>query len=207
MSEEVNEVVYRRAWDSHLCENSTTLLVLLAIAWQTDKDGTVCLPTWRLSEMAGMSPRAVANNIKRLIECGDLYQYRRPGNHAPLYGVLSGLSEESRQETIDKVLIRGGYHNQDIDYSDTGSYFERYGAQIALRDGMTCHYCGTWLMPLSALWDLIAPNGTGNRNEIDFMNDHMATVDHVISRYRGGSDNLDNLVLSCRRCNSSKGAT
>lgn len=32
------------------------------------------------------------------------------------------------------------------------------------------------------------------------------SVDHVISRKRGGSDSGDNLIWSCRSCNSSKGA-
>lgn len=44
-----------------------------------------------------------------------------------------------------------------------------------------CAYCGEWLDPFSP-W----------------------TVDHVLTRIRGGTNNLDNLVLSCKRCNSAK---
>jgi len=33
-----------------------------------------------------------------------------------------------------------------------------------------------------------------------------AHVDHVIPRSRGGSDDIDNLVPACARCNLSKGA-
>jgi len=32
------------------------------------------------------------------------------------------------------------------------------------------------------------------------------SIDHVIPKAKGGTDELDNLVPSCRRCNSRKGA-
>ena len=32
------------------------------------------------------------------------------------------------------------------------------------------------------------------------------TVDHVLARVNGGTDDLENLVVACRPCNSSKGA-
>jgi hypothetical protein len=47
------------------------------------------------------------------------------------------------------------------------------------RDGSVCRYCGS--------------------------TDDL-TVDHVVPRARGGSDNLENLAVACRRCNSRKGA-
>jgi len=33
------------------------------------------------------------------------------------------------------------------------------------------------------------------------------TADHLIEHDRGGSDDLDNLVPACRKCNSQRGAT
>lgn len=48
---------------------------------------------------------------------------------------------------------------------------------VLQRDGFTCAYC------------------FGEAN----------SVDHVIPRAQGGSDDLDNLVASCVKCNSSKG--
>lgn len=44
-----------------------------------------------------------------------------------------------------------------------------------------CHYCGTRLTPMTA------------------------TVDHVIPRSKGGTNELSNLVLACRKCNQAKG--
>lgn len=44
-----------------------------------------------------------------------------------------------------------------------------------------CHYCGTHLTPMTA------------------------TVDHVIPRSKGGTSELSNLVLACRKCNQAKG--
>jgi HNH endonuclease len=36
-------------------------------------------------------------------------------------------------------------------------------------------------------------------------NEHDLTTDHLIPKYRGGADDPDNLVLSCKTCNSSRG--
>jgi 5-methylcytosine-specific restriction endonuclease McrA len=50
------------------------------------------------------------------------------------------------------------------------------------RDGTGCFYCNTRL------------------------NFETATIDHLIPKSQGGSDNLDNLVLACHECNIGKGA-
>lgn len=50
--------------------------------------------------------------------------------------------------------------------------------QVKQRDGYQCHYCGA----------------EGN------------TVDHIVPRSKGGTDDLDNLVTACNPCNASKGA-
>jgi 5-methylcytosine-specific restriction endonuclease McrA len=49
---------------------------------------------------------------------------------------------------------------------------------VYARDGHACRYCGStsWL-----------------------------SIDHVIPRAQGGSDEADNLVVCCRSCNSRKG--
>jgi len=50
--------------------------------------------------------------------------------------------------------------------------------QVFERDGERCRYCGAA--------------------------EHL-TVDHVVPRCQGGSDDPDNLVVACRSCNSRKG--
>jgi 5-methylcytosine-specific restriction endonuclease McrA len=55
---------------------------------------------------------------------------------------------------------------------------------------LTCAYCG--------LDELIPHIGDKGRHP------RMATLDHLIPRHRGGSDNHDNLVISCPDCNSRK---
>jgi 5-methylcytosine-specific restriction endonuclease McrA len=50
---------------------------------------------------------------------------------------------------------------------------------IFTRDGYRCVYCGATHLPL--------------------------TIDHVIPRVRGGTDDWDNLVCCCTKCNNAKG--
>lgn len=57
---------------------------------------------------------------------------------------------------------------------------------VVMRDGTFCHYCGE-----STLLGSSGPLGR--------------TLDHVIPQAFGGKDELDNLVLACRSCNSKKG--
>lgn len=78
----------------------------------------------------------------------------------------------------------------------------RLRAALKARDPWVCHYCGTSLaftdepstyretMVGGEVWQL------GN----------WATIDHVVPLSRGGTDDLDNLVLACNVCNARKGA-
>ncbi len=61
-------------------------------------------------------------------------------------------------------------------------------AALAERDGWHCHYCNVRL-------------GWGHPSVVP------PEVDHKTPRSLGGSNDLDNLVLSCGACNSLKGAT
>ena len=57
---------------------------------------------------------------------------------------------------------------------------------LAERDGRECHYCGTKL-------------GLGKSAR------RRTNIDHIVPQSQGGSDDLDNLLLSCRTCNTRKG--
>lgn len=56
------------------------------------------------------------------------------------------------------------------------------------RDGVLCHYCGCQL----------------KHNPKEGYHPQGVSIDHIIPQKRGGSDDLGNLVLCCRRCNSRK---
>jgi 5-methylcytosine-specific restriction endonuclease McrA len=62
----------------------------------------------------------------------------------------------------------------------------RYMFSLGLTDGWRCHYCHVELGDVSQH----APN--------------MPTLDHKVAVINGGTDELDNLVLCCSRCNSRK---
>jgi 5-methylcytosine-specific restriction endonuclease McrA len=65
--------------------------------------------------------------------------------------------------------------------------------QVAEPDGWTCHYCGRAVVP--------PPPG---RNHTTAEAPSLATLDHWVPRARGGSWDLDNLVMACRPCNNDK---
>lgn len=64
--------------------------------------------------------------------------------------------------------------------------------EVAGRDGWTCAYCGGRLVCTCV--------------RIDPEWERPATIDHRTAQAKGGSHDLDNLVLACGRCNSRKRA-
>lgn len=75
------------------------------------------------------------------------------------------------------------------------TYVARFGAAIAKRDGgWFCHYCK---IPLKR-------GGPQMIRKLRKSSLGLATVDHVVGRGRGGSNDLDNLVLCCAQCNDLK---
>lgn len=59
------------------------------------------------------------------------------------------------------------------------------------RDGIGCFYCG-----------IECEDRKSNRDNRDCV----MSEDHIIPKSHGGTDDLDNLVLACRACNSQRGS-
>lgn len=59
---------------------------------------------------------------------------------------------------------------------------------IADRDGWRCHLCGEPVSKNKTPWARKGP-----------------TIDHIIPRSKGGSDDIDNLRLAHRKCNEARG--
>lgn len=87
---------------------------------------------------------------------------------------------------------------------------------IAARDGgYKCHYCGceTWTdyeqIKVLETHYVRSMDGMGRAITEWCVPQHLvgkdAAVDHVIPKSRGGSHKIENLVISCSRCNSTKG--
>lgn len=75
---------------------------------------------------------------------------------------------------------------------DGHSHFEfDFADRFHSPTGWICQYCGC------QIWD----RASASRRDPD-----RATVDHKTPIWRGGSDNLDNLVSACNRCNTEKGS-
>ena len=64
-------------------------------------------------------------------------------------------------------------------------------AAVVARDGMICQWCGCVVQPVPSYW-------RGGLRP-----DH-ATLDHVTPRSAGGSNVVDNLVMCCHKCNTSR---
>lgn len=83
---------------------------------------------------------------------------------------------------------------------------------IARRDhGWWCAYCAAALAQPFALvttdqqgWDIYLGHLDGEPFWQMADGHHQATRDHIVPRVKGGTDDLDNLVLACRPCNTTK---
>lgn len=70
-------------------------------------------------------------------------------------------------------------------------------AQLRERDGDCCFYCGR----------VMKFEPTIRRTFVSSFRVHPAeeaTVEHLVDRQHGGSDDLENLVLACKGCNNGR---
>jgi hypothetical protein len=79
----------------------------------------------------------------------------------------------------------------------------------AERDGgWFCHYCGCPLAGAATPEKLVRywmNDGWSISINPKYRSTHWVNLDHVVPRCRGGSNELENLVLACGQCNSRKG--
>lgn len=81
---------------------------------------------------------------------------------------------------------------------------------VIKRDNCTCQYCGKKGV---FIFRFGKPCVVENPHNIDFGDSDFYNgrdviafqIDHIIPRYLEGKNTIDNLVLSCRKCNLSKG--
>lgn len=90
------------------------------------------------------------------------------------------------------------------------SFWKRYGKRLAERDGMTCHWCGTWVEDQGTLnrqhWYKTEHGYSMSSEANAHILRHTATVDHITPKSRGGTNDLNNLVIACHPCNTGRGA-
>lgn len=61
-------------------------------------------------------------------------------------------------------------------------------AELIARDGTRCHWCDVETIPV--------PRGHQGR-----LHPRHRTIDHLLDRTRGGTNDLTNLVIACDKCN------
>lgn len=127
-----------------------------------------------------------------LFACGLSYCSRHSmSGFIPIAQVRRLIDVDNPQAVAERLVAVGLWERQGDGYQMTraigwrivhktinSSWWKRSRCKILERDEWICQYCG-------------APA------------EH---VDHIIPRRRGGSDDEDNLVAACARCNLSKGA-
>ena len=104
------------------------------------------------------------------------------------YKMLAGCS---RANHISKLRIMRKAYNQSNHHTTmqkklTCPERQRIRGLLVKRDGLFCHWCGCDL-------NLDAKQS----------NPFFATIEHLVPRSEGGSNNLSNLGLACRPCNHS----
>lgn len=80
--------------------------------------------------------------------------------------------------------------------------------QVYKRDNNTCQYCGKKGIRTKRYGRISVVENPENILVIDNSNDLRLIsfeIDHVIPKGYGGSNDIDNLKLSCRKCNHKKG--
>ena len=91
------------------------------------------------------------------------------------------------------------------------NYIKRFGRSIADRDGWSCYYCGVSLVPVDTPTNdpRYYDGSRHHKNGVPYPRAGYASasIDHVIPVSKGGTNDLDNLVLACHRCNARKRAT
>jgi len=71
---------------------------------------------------------------------------------------------------------------------DSSNLSKAVKTALLIRDGNHCHYCGV----------------TMTQSNVGGFHPTGISIDHVIPVKDGGSSDMDNLVLACRRCNLEK---
>lgn len=84
--------------------------------------------------------------------------------------------------------------------------------EVVLRDGYHCRYCGIPVIPKEvrvrahSLYPEAISWGTTNRSQHAAFQCMWMQFDHVIPHAYGGSNSLDNVVVSCAPCNNGRGS-
>lgn len=102
-----------------------------------------------------------------------------------------------------------GHKSIPIEVLDIGFLYEEplrrhRRLRVFAEKGLGCSYCGREGVYLIKT---VGRRSYGDIHIDVYTNDfHLMTIDHVIPKSRGGSNDIDNLVPCCDRCNTKKGS-
>ncbi len=86
---------------------------------------------------------------------------------------------------------------------DNPRFREHHRLRVFANKGLQCAYCPK----VGAKFVLALDYWGGKHYDVYTADNQLMTVDHVLSRAKGGSEDLENLVPCCATCNSLKGQT
>lgn len=93
----------------------------------------------------------------------------------------------------DGTRSRSGTHTLTREQRGLGASYSRLRPQVFATYGTACYWCHTQTIPAQ-------PRQAGRPRD-----PRERTVDHLIPRSHGGTNDLTNLRPACWRCNSSRG--
>jgi HNH endonuclease len=132
--------------------------------------------------------------IERLEQWDELERQRDKDYGRGIYDPRFQTETDTLQDKYAKPDLDSGIRKRNLFVTRrlSGKARRNQCIRLARRDGWTCHWCDVEL----------------SLKVVDVRNDteelRYPTIDHIITKSRGGNNHDDNCVIACQKCNSTR---